>query len=104
MFYRTGRVPEVRSVVSFLLIVVSATQLGVSNHGYKSFLVMFCGTVKDTDPRYFYSSADLDNRIRRNTVKGRHEQEITSHVSVTISINQKKKKQVCIVQCGILVV
>jgi hypothetical protein len=90
MFYRAGRVPEVRSVMSFLLIVVSATQVWVSNHGDNSFLVMFCGNVKDTDPRYFYSSADLDNRIRCNTVKSRHEQEITSHVSITISFNKKK--------------
>ena len=74
MFYRAGRVPEVRSVVSFILIVVSATQVWVSNHRDNSFLVMFCGTVKDTDPRYIYSSADLDNRIRCNTIKGRHEQ------------------------------
>jgi len=73
MFYRPGRVPEERSVVSFLLIVVSVTQVWISNNDDNSFLVMFHGTVRDTDPRYVYYSADLDSRIRCNTVQVRHE-------------------------------
>jgi hypothetical protein len=59
MFYQVCRVPEVRFVLSFLLIVVSAILLCVSSHDDNSFLVMFYRAMKDTDPCFFYSSNDL---------------------------------------------